>query len=265
MPEGLVVVVDDVTEREEDARRGEQLLAVGEALAEAVAVAEVTAVTHTQLFPLLGIAGGALVLVDEAQGLVRSTGFVGVDEEVVRRWSEYPVDPPTPAVDAYRTGRPVVLDDLEAARGRYPHVVAELVRLGRTGLAAFPLAAAGRRLGALIVNVADRYLTARDRSFLATVGTACAQALVRAQLFDAEQRSVRALQRHLLPRQLPRAAGLEVAVRYDSSTTGVDIGGDWFDVVPLPGEAVGLMIGDVEGNDVEAAALMGLVRSAMRA
>ncbi|MDP9497834.1 MAG: SpoIIE family protein phosphatase [Actinomycetota bacterium] len=265
VPAGLVVVVDDVTDREEDARRADQLLALGQAFAEVLTVDEVTAVTQAQVLPLLGAAGGALVLVDEASACCRSTGWSGVSDGFAQRWARYPMEPATPAVDAYRSGQPVVLESLAEARERYPHLADDLVRIGRHTVVAFPLVAGGRRLGALGANFTDRTLTPRERSFLATVAAMCAQALVRAQQFDAEKRSVDALQRHLLPRSLPVVPGVEIAVRYASSEAGVDIGGDWFDVVPLSGEAVGLVIGDVEGHDVEAAALMGLVRSAMRA
>ncbi len=159
----------------------------------------------------------------------------------------------------------MIVEDLAAVRERYPHLVDDLTRVGRRSVAAFPLVSGGQRLGALVATFTDRTFTARERSFAATVAAICAQALTRARLFDAEKRSLDALQRHLLPRRLPDIEGVEIAVRYDASGSGVEIGGDWFDVVPLSGGAVGLVIGDVEGHDVEAAALMGLVRSAVRA
>jgi serine phosphatase RsbU (regulator of sigma subunit)/anti-sigma regulatory factor (Ser/Thr protein kinase) len=136
---------------------------------------------------------------------------------------------------------------------------------GREAVAAFPLISAGAPLGSLVAYFARRSLSARHRSFMATVAAMCAQAITRAHLFDAEKRSVEALQRHLLPQRLPDITDVEIAVRYDPSGSTVDIGGDWFDVIALPGGAAGLVIGDVEGHDVEAAALMGLVRSAVRA
>jgi anti-sigma regulatory factor (Ser/Thr protein kinase) len=92
-----------------------------------------------------------------------------------------------------------------------------------------------------------------------------AQALVRADLLDVERRSVRALQRSLLPQALPVVDGVLTAVRYVASDREALVGGDWYDVVPLAGGAVALVLGDVEGHDLEAAALMGLVRSAVRA
>ena len=262
---GLVVVVDDVTEREQDALRAEQLLAVGNALGQAMSVADVAAVTQQEALPLLGAAGGALVLVDEPHGVARTTGWVGFDQEFVRRWSEFSLTEPTPSLDAYRSGEPVILEDLETARDRYPRLVDHLLSVGAATVAAFPLVSGGASLGALVAHFVGRAPNARDRSFMATVAVMCAQAVTRARLFDAEKRSVEALQRHLLPRSLPDVSDVEIAVRYNPSSSTADIGGDWFDAIPLPGGAVGLVVGDVEGHDVEAAALMGLIRSAVRA
>lgn len=216
-PAGLVVVVDDVTEREEDARRGEHLLAISEALAQAMTVAEVATVAQEHALPTLGAAGGALVLIDEAAGVARSTGWSGMSAEFAQRWAEFPLTPPTPGIDAYRTGQPVIVDDLAAAEERYPHLVSDLTQIGRHTVAAFPLVSAGRRLGALVANFTTRTLSGRDRSFIATVAAMCAQALTRARLFDAEKRSIDTLQRHLLPRQLPTVAHVDLAVGYDSA------------------------------------------------
>lgn len=262
---GLVVVVDDVTEREQDARRAEQLLQIGNALAQAMSVADVAAVIQQEALPLLGAAGGALVLVDEPHGLARTTGWSGFDDEFVRRWSEFSLTEPTPSLDAYRSGEPVILEDLPTARDRYPRLVEHLLSAGAATLAAFPLISGRANLGAFAAHFTHRAVSARDRSFMATVAVMCAQAVTRARLFDAEKRSVEALQRYLLPRSLPNLSDVEIAVRYNPSSSTADIGGDWFDAIPLPGGAVGLVVGDVEGHDVEAAALMGLIRSAVRA
>ena len=264
-PQGLVIVVDDVTEREEDARRAERLLAVGNALAQAMSVGDVAAVTREQVLPLLGAVGGALVLVDAPHGVARTAEWVGLDPSLARRWKESSLSETSPCTDAYHVAGPIVLDDLAAARKRYPHLVHESSPVGRHTVAAFPLVSASTPLGALVAHFDHRCLTARDQHLMATIAAMCAQAVTRARLFDAERRSVEALQRHLLPQCLPEITDVDIAVRYQSSDSTVDIGGDWFDVVPLPGGAVGLVIGDVEGHDVEAAALMGLIRSAVRA
>lgn len=73
------------------------------------------------------------------------------------------------------------------------------------------------------------------------------------------------LQRHMLPPELPGMPGLQTAARYLPAQTGLDIGGDWYDAFVLPDGALGFVIGDVQGHDVEAAAFMGQVRTGLRA
>jgi serine phosphatase RsbU (regulator of sigma subunit) len=87
-----------------------------------------------------------------------------------------------------------------------------------------------------------------------------------ALLREAEHRSASdVLQRSLLPQHLPRLAGLQVAARTLPGGSGNRIGGDWYDVIPLPTGHVGLVIGDVLGHDLTAASAMGQLRNALRA
>jgi serine phosphatase RsbU (regulator of sigma subunit) len=74
-----------------------------------------------------------------------------------------------------------------------------------------------------------------------------------------------ALQRDMLPSELPRIAGMQLAARYQPSQDGLDIGGDWYDAFPMADGTVGITIGDVQGHDVEAAAAMGQIRIGLRA
>ncbi len=111
----------------------------------------------------------------------------------------------------------------------------------------------------------DRELDAEDRTLLTTLGGMVAQSLARARLHDAEHELAAGLQRVLLPRRVPPTPGVSTAVRYLPAGSGLQIGGDWYDVVPLPGGHVGLVIGDVQGHDVAAAGVMGQLRIAMRA
>ncbi|WP_410169981.1 PP2C family protein-serine/threonine phosphatase [Actinacidiphila bryophytorum] len=74
-----------------------------------------------------------------------------------------------------------------------------------------------------------------------------------------------ALQRNMLPRELPRPPGLKLAARYLPSQDGLDVGGDWYDAFPMAGGTVAISVGDVQGHDVEAAAAMGQVRIGLRA
>ncbi|WP_298460520.1 SpoIIE family protein phosphatase [uncultured Cellulomonas sp.] len=73
------------------------------------------------------------------------------------------------------------------------------------------------------------------------------------------------LQRSLLPDRLPHVPGVDLAARYQPGAVGTEVGGDWYDVVPLPSGEVGLVMGDVVGHDLEAAASMGQLRNALRA
>ncbi|RLP93719.1 response regulator [Micromonospora sp. BL4] len=89
--------------------------------------------------------------------------------------------------------------------------------------------------------------------------------LENAQLYEAEHRIATTLQHSLLPRSLPQLPGAVVASRYLPGSADVEVGGDWYDVIALEGEELVLVIGDVVGKGVPAAAAMGQLRNALRA
>jgi PAS domain S-box-containing protein len=93
----------------------------------------------------------------------------------------------------------------------------------------------------------------------------CSQAIDRAELYEQQRDIATVLQRTLLPSVLPEVDGAEIAARYQPGGCGVDVGGDWYDVISLPEGRTGLVIGDVEGHSAAAAAVMGQVRGALRA
>lgn len=266
VPGGLVIVVSDITEQLLAGQRSAQLVAVGEALARASSFDQVDAALVDTAFPLIGASGGVVLLADDERGVLRAVRWSGVDEEVQRAFAEVPLALSTPGTRAYLTGASVFVADLAEVVRDYPGISDALQRVGRHTVAALPLTSGDTRLGALVVIFATaRQLSDGDRQFLETVAAMAAQALLRARLLDAERRSIAALQRSLLPQDVPAVPGLEVAVRYQASEVDADVGGDWYDVIALEGGAVGLVMGDVEGHDLGAAALMGLVRSAVRA
>jgi anti-anti-sigma factor len=80
-----------------------------------------------------------------------------------------------------------------------------------------------------------------------------------------ERRVAHTLQRSMLTTQLPEIDGVELAVRYLPSSSDTEVSGDWYDVIPLPDGRVGVVIGDVVGRGVEAAATMSQLRTALRA
>ena len=261
---GLVIIVNDVTASEVVVRRSRQLLDIGESLAGCLTVEDVGLVVSKQGYALLGARVGAVVLIDEARN--HATAMWWGSAPALRRWRDFPLHPATPSVDAYRTGQPVFVSGLDAIAARYPQLLDTVLQMEQRSICAFPMNAAVQRLGSLVLMFeSERQFAAVDRELIATVAAMTAQALSRSQLYDAAQRNAGALQRSLLPLALPIVEGLDIAARYQASEASNDVGGDWFDVIPLPGGAVGIVMGDVEGHDLAAAALMGLVRSAIRA
>lgn len=108
-------------------------------------------------------------------------------------------------------------------------------------------------------------LDSGDRRFIETLTSQGAQALDRARHFESERSIAETLQRSVLPVALPRVPGVQIAARYLPGTQGIDIGGDWYDAVELRDGRIGLVVGDVVGKGVQAAANMGQLRNALRA
>jgi serine phosphatase RsbU (regulator of sigma subunit) len=88
--------------------------------------------------------------------------------------------------------------------------------------------------------------------------------LERIKLQQARVELAMALQRHMLPAELPEVPGLRTAARYVPARAGLDVGGDWYDAITMRDGTVGIAIGDVQGHDVEAAAFVGQIRAALR-
>ena len=149
----------------------------------------------------------------------------------------------------------------EALSSRLPQVINEadysavVVPLkGRPGgLGVLWLVQAGPGAGPATVDLAEEL--ARRASI----------AVENARLFDRQRTVSETLQQSLLPENLPDIPGLATAARYIPGGPDVDIGGDWYDVVQLPGAGIGLALGDVVGRGERAAALMGQLRNAVRA
>ncbi|MEU7470081.1 PP2C family protein-serine/threonine phosphatase [Streptomyces sp. NPDC044984] len=100
---------------------------------------------------------------------------------------------------------------------------------------------------------------------LVRLGTLTAQARALAEVQRSRVELAVALQRGMLPRGLPVADGVRLAVRYSPAYQGLNVGGDWYDAFTMPDGRIGLSIGDVQGHNIEAAAFMGQVRVGLRA
>ena len=123
--------------------------------------------------------------------------------------------------------------------------------------------AAGGRMTLLLPAAAE--FSVEDQALFQQLGVVGAAALARARLHEAEHDAVRRLQECLLPRELPTHRSLQLAVRYLPANTTADIGGDWYDVISLPGGRLAAVVGDVVGHGMEAAAAMSSLRNVLRA
>ena len=104
-----------------------------------------------------------------------------------------------------------------------------------------------------------------DESILVQLAQMASVAIANARLYERERGIAVTLQENLLPAVLPDIPGVVTAARYRAGAEGVRVGGDWYEVIPLPGGRVGMAIGDVVGRGVRAAAMMGQLRVALRA
>ncbi|BAU87473.1 hypothetical protein SLA_6607 [Streptomyces laurentii] len=176
------------------------------------------------------------------------------------------VDEPYPMGKAIRTLRPLFIDTPEEFAADYPVLWPHVSDLGVTSAAYLPLIAQARPIGALGLLYRDRIgFSPDERNLLVALGSSIAQSLQRAMLYEQEHDLAEGLQQAMLPRRIPEVPGAQIAVRYRSARMGRDIGGDWYDVIPLPGDRVGAVIGDVQGHDTQAAAVMGQLRIVLRA
>ncbi|WP_329563118.1 ATP-binding SpoIIE family protein phosphatase [Kitasatospora sp. NBC_01266] len=234
------------------------------ALSEAVTVRDVARV-FTEL-PLPGLPPDGLVLASMEAGRLQILGASGYRQEDMVAYDRMPLEPFQPAAEAIRNRLPLFLASQDEYRERFPQAWPRVIGTGRSAWAYLPLVVSGRVIGLCLVSFDDsRELDADERTLLSTLGGLVAQSLARARLHDAEHELAAGLQRVMLPRTVPAVPGVTTAVRYLPAGSGLQIGGDWYDVVPLPGGHVGLVIGDVQGHDVHAAGIMGQLRIALRA
>ncbi|MFE9623755.1 SpoIIE family protein phosphatase [Streptomyces sp. NPDC006527] len=239
-----------------------QLTHLAAALTEVVGVQDVIDLVADQIMPALGAQG--LVLSTADAGRLNITGYRGYTAETIEQLQGLPVDTSfTPAGHSLDTGIPAFFADAEEMRRIYP----EAPRVsGKQAWAFLPLIISGRPVGICILSY-DRphAFTAEERAVMTSLAGLVAQALDRARLYDTKHELAHGLQQALLPRLLPAVGGLRVAARYLPATRGMDIGGDFYDVIRLGDTAAAAVIGDVQGHNVAAAALMGQVRTGVHA
>jgi serine phosphatase RsbU (regulator of sigma subunit) len=172
------------------------------------------------------------------------------------------LDARLPGVETLTTGRPLFFDSMQQLTAAYPGIALD----AEVGARAFlPLIASGRPVGSCILGFdRSRSFSTEERTVLTALAGLIAHAMEKAQRYESEAALARGLQQALLPRRLSAHPQVETAGRYLPGTQGMEVGGDWYDVVEA-GDGLALVIGDVQGHGVQAAATMGQLRSAVRA
>jgi GAF domain-containing protein len=233
------------------------------ALAEAVTSREVVQAVAAHVLPPFG-ADGLIVWVFESgrQHVVDSAGytqdFLGLLDGLAV--TDYPV-----AEDVFSACAPRFIESAAEYRRRYPTLSHIPAAAQKNAWAFLPMIASGHAIGMCLVSFTRRRsFTDEERALLTALSGLVGQSLERARLYDMEHARAQELQRSLLPRTLPRLPAACAAARYLPAGRGEQVGGDWYDMIPLSADRVAMVIGDVMGHGIPEAATMGQLRTAVR-
>ncbi|MFD7315318.1 SpoIIE family protein phosphatase [Streptomyces sp. NPDC059883] len=239
---------------------------VSDVLSRAITVDDVAAaLTGAGGLEQFGADGLALGVVEG--GALKLIALAGESIDVLDDLRLHRLDGSLPLAEAVLNQRPRFVSSLrDLVIDRFPRLRPYVRGLGANAAAFLPLVAQSRSIGCLALFYRHRTnFSAEDRTTLMGLAGIVAQSLQRAVLFDQEREFATGLQASMLPRDIPEFPGAEIAVRYHAAWSGREVGGDWYDVITLPEGQVGIVIGDVQGHDTHAAAIMGQLRIALRA
>ncbi|MDX6326558.1 MAG: hypothetical protein QOK15_2912 [Nocardioidaceae bacterium] len=236
------------------------------ALGSAVSLDEIARATLSGLLELPTVVRTAVAL---TRGGGRQLQFVSSDDDRMGaslRWCLIDAFDRIPLNDAARTGLDVYLETVDDLERRYPLIAERQRSLGTRSLVALALTAGDETLGALLVTFgAEQSFTSEERHLLSAVAAQVSQALKRERMLGARLSTAEALQRSLLPTDVPQPQGLAVCARYQPGGINAEVGGDWYDVFDTDHGSTAFVVGDVMGKGVQAAVLMGEIRTALRA
>jgi PAS domain S-box-containing protein len=250
---------------EEAGRLGQLLLAMSEALTDTMTVEQVAATVTDVLAPQLGAASGGLLLADPARTYLEFVTTAAMPADLDPAWSRVGWDVDSPITEAVRSRQARFFPDVAALLAAHPGVTdhAQLPAMGAS--ISLPLIAGRDVVGAiLLIWDTPHELPGQQWTALQALARYTAQAIQRATLIHDRRTAAQVLQQSLLT-QLPEPDHLELRSRYLPAAAGESVGGDWYDAVVLPDGATTLVIGDVTGHDISAAAHMGQLRGLLRA
>jgi serine phosphatase RsbU (regulator of sigma subunit) len=243
--------------------RAARIQDLASALAEAVTSLDVVTAVADRVLPPFG-ASGLIIQVFDGGDIMRVIGSVGYSQSFIDVITA-PVGALAPVEEAMRTHRPWFLSSPQEYAQRYPSIADIPAKSGKQAWAFLPLVVSGHVVGLCVISFTHpRRLTGAERALLIAISGLIAQALERARLFDAEHARAQELQRALLPQELPALPAVTAAAQYLPAGPGMDVGGDWYDVIPLSADRVALVIGDVMGHGLPEAVIMGRLRTAVQ-
>jgi len=242
--------------------RAARIQDLASALAEAVTSQDVVTAVADRVLPPFGASGLNIQVPDG--DIMRVIGSVGYSQSFIDVINA-PANQLGPVEEAMRNHRPWFVSSAQEFVQRYPKMAGIPEKGDKQAWAFLPLVVSGRVAGLCVISFAyPRRLTGAEQALLIALSGLIAQALERARLFDAEHARAQALQRALLPQELPALPAVTAAARYLPAGDGMDVGGDWYDVIPLSADRVALVIGDVMGHGLPEAVIMGRLRTAVQ-
>jgi PAS domain S-box-containing protein len=244
----------------------ETIAAVTAAMAAGRTITDVAQAAVVGAAESVGAPFGSLRVVDEASGRWQYAATFGVIEELNREWQPYAEDVPVPMRIVLRTRQTLTVTKDDFAR-HYPGIVDTTAALGVDAIVYAPVFHAGAVSAVMTIGLGEdeREFVDTARAVLEALGPIVGQALERARLFEANQSVAVTLQRALLEHVPLDDDRVAVAARYLPAAEDTLVGGDWYDVVALRRDRIALIVGDIVGHGVGAAAAMGQLRSALTA
>ncbi|MEW2400721.1 SpoIIE family protein phosphatase [Streptomyces sp. NPDC046862] len=233
------------------------------ALSEAVTSSDVVKAVAERVLPPFGADG--LLVHALVGGRLHVVGSVGYTERFLRQIDGVPLTTHMAVTETLRSRTPGFLKSRAEYLRRFPGFENFVGRSAKNAWAFLPLIASGHTIGCCIVSFSQpRSFSEEERTLLIALSGLIAQALERARLYDMEHTRAQQLQRGLLPRTLPSLPAAFATARYMPAGQGEEVGGDWYDLIPLSGDRVAIVIGDVMGHGIAEAAIMGQLRTAVR-
>ncbi|WP_026119829.1 SpoIIE family protein phosphatase [Nocardiopsis ganjiahuensis] len=275
-PDRLVGIIDDVTEhvqlvrrladrRRTEAEHGRLVTELSSKLVSATTVDKVMDLLSEEFLPIFGgVAAGALYVED---GLLRTSPSVRERGNLQHIDGRRADDTDYPMGAVIQDRQPRFFESRAEIVSRFP-AAAEMMRSVRgQAWATVPIFGDGKIALGVWQMVWDRphHASRDERALMLTFAGLAGQALQRIKAQQAELELADAVQRRMLPRQVASFPDMDIATKYLPSRAEWRICGDFYDVIELPDNKVGLLVGDVQGHGVEAAAAMGQIRVAFRA